>query len=51
MTKEFQHVINFLSNLEEEYNNEPELVNMLKDEKNKILNLIKNRESFSDLKL
>jgi hypothetical protein len=51
MTKECQHVINFLSNLEEEYNNEPELVDMLKDEKKKIINLINNRESFSDLSI
>jgi len=51
MTNECLHVIKFLSDLEKEYTDEPELVNILKDEKKKIFNLMKNRESFSDTQL
>jgi len=49
MTRECLHVINILSDMEEKYNDDPDLVSLLKDGKDKVRKLIKNRESLTDL--
>ena len=49
MTRECLHVIDILSDMEKKYNDEPDLVNLIKDGKVKVLTILKSRDSQVEL--